>query len=223
MLSAFSRRAIKPSCVHRLLSTTSGSSDSDRPAESTTNSSKLLVEPAEAREANFPQQLQSAQLFAPNTDNKGQIQAGAGGLLLAAGVGLLGYNHCDVWLNLDFAAAVLLLTGAGVAGTSSLARELTQAPPTEGKKRFKFTLLNDNSRLESDIRSLDKFAAHDLTARLPPQGIILWCFCLSFYSLSNHKSYDSEVPNHKSGKNRAQTATGGRTGAARQCSCGHRS
>jgi hypothetical protein len=167
--------------VHRLLSTTSGSSHSDRPAETTADSSKLLVEPAEAREANFPQQLQSAQLFAPNTDNKGQIQAGAGGLLLAAGVGLLGYNHYDVWLNLDFAAAVLLLTGAGVAGTSSLARELTQAAPTERKKRFKFTLLNDNFRLESDIRSLDKFAAHDLTARLPPQGIILWCFCLSFY------------------------------------------
>ena len=156
----------------------------------TTPNAEKANEPSEAVQPYLQQPHKIHQLFeVTKDDTKGQMQATAGGVIALGGVGLFAFNHQDLWLNFDFAAASLLLVGAAVAGSSSLVREATASNKPLGKKRFKFTLLNDDARLYPDLHSLQAFrpGTAELKRRLPAKGSGLYIrlslpciFCNSF-------------------------------------------
>ena len=129
---------------------------------------EVVREPSEVLqpfESTTPQK--ATELFPVVQDHRGQIQAGAGGALALAGISVLAWQHQALWCNLDFAGAALLLVGGAVAGTSSLARNASAAPP-ELSKRFKFKCLNDTYALQKDLQSLNSLSREPgLTSRLP--------------------------------------------------------
>ena len=79
-----------------------------------------------------------------------------------AGVGLLGFQHVDVWFNLDFAGISLLGVGGGIAYSTTLDKKDAAA---KVPRKFKFTKLNDEARLESDLSALDDFRDADIATR----------------------------------------------------------
>jgi len=71
----------------------------------------------------------------------------AGGAVALAGAGLLGFQHMDIWFNLDFAGVSLLAIGGGLAYSTTLNKKDNDEEPAP--RKFEFTKLNDESRLEA--------------------------------------------------------------------------
>ena len=71
----------------------------------------------------------------------------AGGAVALAGAGLLGFQHMDIWFNLDFAGVSLLAVGGGLAYSTTLNKKDNDEEPAP--RKFEFTKLNDESRLEA--------------------------------------------------------------------------
>ena len=74
----------------------------------------------------------------------------AGGAVALSGVGLLGFQHMDLWFNLDFAGSLMIGVGAAVCA-SSQPNLLGGKQEKQAERQFDFVMMNDQVRLEADL------------------------------------------------------------------------